>query len=87
MAFGRNPHVPKAEAAEQKALDAPDEIARKRALRDAAHLWDRAAEREMPGKRRVEYEQKAERLRAQADGAAPEDDGEPHIAIDPKELN
>jgi hypothetical protein len=61
MAFGRNPHVPKAQAAEQKAHDAPDDAARARALRDAAHQWDRAAEREQPGKRREEYERNAAR--------------------------
>jgi hypothetical protein len=46
MGFGRNPHVPKAQAAEQKAQDAPDALSRARAYRDAAHQWDRAAERE-----------------------------------------
>jgi hypothetical protein len=89
MAFGRNPHVPKAQAAEQKASDAPDEAARARALREAAHQWDRAAAREMPGKRRVEYEQNAERARAAADGALPDEPGEPDAqgAVDPKLLN
>ncbi len=85
MAFGRNPHVAKAQAAEQKARDATDDEARVRALRDAAHQWDRAAEREQPGKRRLEYEGSAARARALAEGTTPEgDDGEP---VDPKLWN
>lgn len=80
MAFGRNPHVPKAQAAEQKAEDAPDDDARARALREAAHQWDRAAEREPPGKRRLEYEGRAARNRERADGPGAE-------TIDPKLLN
>lgn len=88
MAFGRNPHVPKAQAAEQKARDAPDDAARARALRDAAHQWDRAAERQAPGKRRTEYERNAARARAQAEGSpedAPRDEDEDEV--DPKLLN
>lgn len=68
MSFGRNPYAAKAEAAEQKAATAPDEPSRQRALRDAAHQWERAAEREKPGKQRTEYEANAERTRALADG-------------------
>lgn len=68
MSFGRNPFVPKAQAAEQKAETAPDEASRVRALRDAAHQWERAAEREKPGKQRTEYEGNAERDRALAEG-------------------
>lgn len=68
MAFGRNPYVAKAEAAEQRALDSKDELARAMAQRDAAHQWDRAAEREQPGKRRSEYEKNAQRNRDLADG-------------------
>lgn len=68
MSFGRNPHVAKAQAAEQKADLAADHLARERAYREAAHLWERAASREQPGKRRVEYEGHAERLRGLADG-------------------
>lgn len=71
MGFGRNPYVPKAQAAEQKALDAQDDDARSRAYRDAAHQWDRAAEREKPGKRREEYEKNAIRNRELADGEPP----------------
>lgn len=75
MSFGKNPHVPKAQAAEQKAADAADDTARERAYREAAHLWDRAAEREQPGKKRTEYEQNAVRNRALADGdEMPDDD-------------
>lgn len=70
MSFGRNPYVSKAEAAEQKAADAADHIARIRALRDAAHQWDRAAEREKPGKNRTAYEANAVRIREQADAEA-----------------
>ena len=47
---------------------ATDAIARVSAYREAAHLWDRAAEREKPGKARKEYEDHAERNRALADG-------------------
>jgi hypothetical protein len=68
MAFGRNPYVAKAEAAEQRALDAKDDVARTMAQRDAAHQWDRAAERELPGKKRSEYERNAQRNRDLADG-------------------
>lgn len=77
MSFGRNPHVPKAEVAEQKATDAADSSARAGAYREAARQWERAAARESPGKRRDEYEQKAARNRALADsdGIAPADEG------------
>ena len=67
MSFGRNPHLAKAQAAEQKAADAGDASSRARAYRDAAHQWERAAEREQPGKKRAEYEQNAERNRQLAD--------------------
>ncbi len=70
MGFGRNPYVPKAQAAEQKAEEAPDELARARLYREAAHEWDRAAEREKPGKLRSEYEQHAVRTRELADSPA-----------------
>jgi hypothetical protein len=69
MSFGRNPYVAKAQTAELKAESAPDEASRSRAYRDAAHQWDRAAEREKPGKWRDEYLGHAERNRALADGA------------------
>ncbi len=85
MGFGRNPHVPKAQAAEQKAADAPDDAARARAQREAAHQWDRAAEREAPGKRRTEYEQNARRNRDLADG--PEGGGAAPPPVDPRLLN
>ena len=92
MSFGKNPYVPKAQAAEQRAADAPDEASRQRALRDAAHQWDRAAEREKPGKQRTEYEGAAERNRALADGgdgAGSEsgDDAPPPAPVDAKLLN
>lgn len=63
MGFGRNPYVPKAQAAEQKAQDATDEPSRVRAHLEAAHEWERAAEREPLGKRRIEYEGNAARAR------------------------
>ncbi len=92
MSFGRNPYVPKAQAAEQKASDAPDDGARIRAYRDAAHQWDRAAERESPGKHRTEYEAHAARNRSLADGdVLAEDDGSESVGgavvLDPKSLN
>jgi hypothetical protein len=67
MGFGRNPHVPKAQVAEQKAADASDASTRIGAYRDAARAWDRAAEREQPGPRRDEYGRNATRNRELAD--------------------
>lgn len=67
MSFGRNPHVQKAQLAEQKAEEALDEASRARAYFEAAHAWDRAAEREKPGKHRTEYEENATRTRALAE--------------------
>lgn len=67
MAFGRNPHVAKAVAAEQKASLATDDTTRARALRDAAHQWERAAERETNPARRTECEGNATRNRELAD--------------------
>ena len=88
MSFGRNPHVPKAQAAEQKAAEASDEMARCSAYRDAAHQWDRAASREKPGKQRTEYEANAERNRALADGdGTPEEAPEPAGSKRPTILN
>ncbi|MFO0627192.1 MAG: hypothetical protein U0325_16400 [Polyangiales bacterium] len=79
MSFGRNPHVAKAELAEQKALAAGDDTARSMAWRDAARAWDRAAEREMSDKRREEYTRRADDARRSADGEPPpaEDDVSP----------
>lgn len=68
MSFGKNPFVAKAQAAEQKAIDATDAMARTSAYREAAHQWDRAAAKEKPGKFRAEYEANADRNRALADG-------------------
>jgi len=67
VSFGRNPFVAKAQAAEQKAADATDAIARVAAYRDAAHQWDRAAAKEKPGKTRDEYLASAEKNRMLAD--------------------
>jgi hypothetical protein len=89
MSFGKNPHIIKAQTAEQKARDAGDDGARERAWREAAHLWERAAEREMDGKRRGEYARNAARARALADGQE-ETTGEEEEEIappDPKTLN
>ncbi len=74
MGFGRNPHVAKAEAAQQKAEIAKDASAYERAWREAGHLWDRAAEREPDAKRRSLYAANAERARASAD--APQASGD-----------
>ena len=68
MSFGKNPYLAKAQAAELKAGEAPDPVAQARAYREAAHEWERAAGREPPGKRRIEYEENAARNRALADG-------------------
>lgn len=70
MSFGRNPFPAKAEAAEQKALEAQDPGARRGFHLDAAHQWDRAAAKEKPGKYRTQYEENAERNRAEAEGGA-----------------
>jgi hypothetical protein len=67
MSFGRNPHVAKAQAAEQKAQDAKDAGAYEHAWREAGRLWERAAEREPDGKRRTQYAANAETARANAD--------------------
>ncbi len=84
MSFGKNPHVAKAQAAEQKAEDAVDKPARTLAYREAAHQWDRAATRENPGKKRTEYEQNAERNRALAEG---DDDDAPEAEAPARLLN
>ncbi len=69
MSFGRNPHVAKAEAEEQKARSAKDQRACELAWRESARQWDRAAEREKDDKRRREYEEKAATARASAEEA------------------
>ncbi len=87
MSFGKNPHVAKAQAAEQKAQDATDDRSRALAYREAGHQWERAAERESPGKRRSEYEQNAARARTLADGGEDGSGDEETAAVDPKMLN
>jgi len=67
MSFGRNPHVAKAEAAEQKAATAQDATACEHAWREAGRLWERAADRETNPKRKQEYIANAERARTAAD--------------------
>jgi len=71
MGFGRNPHVAKAEAAEQKASEARDAMAYESAWREAGRLWERAADRETDAKRRAAYTANAERARATADTPQP----------------
>ncbi|MBK8171600.1 MAG: hypothetical protein IPK60_14800 [Sandaracinaceae bacterium] len=71
MSFGKNPHVAKAEAAELKAGAARDSIAAEQAWREAARLWDRAAERENDQKRRQIYVDKAELARSNAENGEP----------------
>jgi len=63
VSFGRNPFPAKAELAEQKASEANDEGTRRRFYFEAAHQWDRAAEKEKPGKYRTKYEENAVRAR------------------------
>jgi hypothetical protein len=67
MSFGRNPHVAKAEAEEQKARSARDSAACELAWREAARQWDRAIDRETDDKRRQQYTERAEAARANAD--------------------
>ena len=74
MSIGQNPYVRKAQTAEAKAADAPDESVRTRAYRDAAHQWDRAATREGAGQKHDEYEGYAETNRRKANGEEPDPD-------------
>jgi len=93
MSFGKNPHVAKATAAEQKARAAGDESARVTAWREAARQWERAAEREPMPKRAAEYTTNAATAREAADNpeVAAEPEAPAPIAvppkIDPTELN
>jgi hypothetical protein len=85
MSFGRNPHVAKAEAEEQKAQDAQDDVARELAWREAARQWDRAAAREKSDKLKRQYAERAETARANADaepGAADGGDDERAAKVD-----
>lgn len=83
MGFGRNPYAAKAETAELKATEARDEDTRRRCYLDAAHQWDRAAEREKPGKYRTQYEENAQRNRDSVEGVASTSDA----ASVPPDLN
>ena len=88
MSIGKNPYVPKAQQAEQKAATAPDDASKMRAYRDAAHQWERAATREGPGKRRDEYEQYADKNRRLANGEiSADEEAALAAAVDPKTLN
>ena len=91
MSFGKNPHVAKATAAEQKARAAGDESARVSAWREAARLWERAAEREPLAKRVAEYTANAAAARDAADNPA-EVEAAPSAGVqappvDPTDLN
>ena len=92
MSFGRNPHIAKAEAAEQKARTARDQIACEQAWREAARQWERAADRETDDKRRTLYTEKAEVARTnaeqpQASSALADDSGPIAPARKPTLLN
>jgi hypothetical protein len=63
MGFNQNPFVAKATAAAQKAEGARDASARTSAWLEAAHLWERAADREKNEKRAAEYRKNAESAR------------------------
>ena len=78
MSFGRNPHVAKAEASEQRAQIARDERSGQQAWLEAARLWERAADRETDDKRRAQYSERADAARARADG-------QPHPAETPEQ--
>ncbi|MDB4930633.1 MAG: hypothetical protein JWM10_3117 [Myxococcaceae bacterium] len=88
MSFGKNPHVAKATAAEQKARAAGDEGARVIAWREAARQWERAAEREAMPKRAAEYTAAAAAAREAADNpegpAADEPAAAAPVAVPPK---
>lgn len=83
MSFGRNPHVAKAEASEQKAHAAKDAIAAEQAWREAARLWDRAADKEKDEKRRTQYADRAEAARANADSPSANESDEVVTEIKP----
>ena len=85
MSFGKNPHVAKAELAEQKAHDARDDIAREQAWLEAARRWDRAAERETDSKRKQLYIDRGEQARERV--RQPEPPPADELAADPKLLN
>jgi hypothetical protein len=88
MSFGRNVHVAKAEAAEQKAECAKDATACELAWREAGRLWERAADRETDAKRKQQYAAKADRARAMADQRPVADEsGEPAEAEVPLPVN
>jgi hypothetical protein len=80
MSFGKNPHVAKAQDAEMKARAADDDHARASAWREAARLWERAAEKERFDKKAAEYRTHADNARREADGeAAPEEESAPAV--------
>jgi hypothetical protein len=85
MSFGKNPHVAKAELAEQKAREAQDDMAREQAWLEAARRWDRAAERETDAKRKQLYLDKGEQARSQIGGEseAPDADAQLSPSADP----
>ena len=70
MGFNQNPHVAKATAAELTAQGATDEATRSRSWLEAAHLWERAADREKNPTRASEYRKNAERAHNEAEPPA-----------------
>lgn len=86
MSFGKNPHVAKAEAEEQKALHAKDTKAAELAWREAARQWDRAAARAESPKAEAEFNAKAESARAKADGRIEIVESEDESPAVPREL-
>lgn len=87
MGFGKNPHVAKAEAEEQKAEGARDAKAAELAWREAARQWDRAAARETDSKFRDRYTANAEAARAKADGEEVATGDEDAPSVPDKSLN
>ena len=67
MGFGTNPHVAKAETAEQKAADAQDKAARVQGWLEAGREWERAAGREKDAKRKALYTEKSVAARVAAE--------------------
>jgi len=75
MGFGRNPYVSKAQDVELKAESAGDAASEIRIWLEAAHLWERAAAKEQPGKKRVQYEEAAQKARVNAENVEPPERG------------
>ncbi len=88
MGFNQNPFVAKATTAAQKAEAATDATARSQAWREAAHLWERAADREKNDKRAAEYRKNAETARDAADEPfEAQAETPPAATVAPRDLN